>query len=320
MKVLVIGKPTYNFILQVDSFIKEGSKTLLNENLELAGGPSVYIASLLSKWGMEVYLTGVIGNDSYGQKIKKQLEEAGVNISFLETNYEVETSTNHIIINKQSGSSTEIINNKDVYLTKYKYDFTPDYILIDGTDVNGALAALNNYPNVPSILFANKISKEIYDLSKKSNYVVCTTRFAEELTKLKLETKKPKSLVNFMQRIKDLNKAEYTIMLRNSGAMYVSDNQVKLLPAVKVNKIIDDTHSSYLFFAAYVYGIMNNYGPDNSVKIANAAGGISLTKLGPLNAMLDHQGVLDLAGLQLVTQSQETPETKQEEPQTIETI
>ena len=27
MKVLVIGKPTYNFILQVDSFIKEGSKT-----------------------------------------------------------------------------------------------------------------------------------------------------------------------------------------------------------------------------------------------------------------------------------------------------
>ncbi len=57
-----------------------------------------------------------------------------------------------------------------------------------------------------------------------------------------------------------------------------------------------------MFFAAFVYGIINNYGMDNSAKIANIAGGLSLTKVGSINAMLELADVLKMAGLKEVTE------------------
>lgn len=318
MKVLVIGKPTYNFILPLDNFVAEGSKINLKEKLEMAGGASIYIASLLSKWNMDVSYTGVVGSDQYGTKIKAQLDSFKVNTKFLEINYENPTSTNYIIINKSNGSSTEILrNDPELNLTKYKYDFIPDFIIMDGTDPAGCFAALNNFPQSTSILLANKVSEQLYDISKKCTYVVANTSYAKALTKLDLEIRKPKSLVNFMQRIKDLNRAQYIVMLRENGVMYASENQVKMIPAIKIEKIEDDTHSGYMFFSAFVYGMINNYGIDNSVKIGNIAAGLSLTKIGTLNAMLEKTDVLNLAGLSEVT-TEDSIEESVEVPEVLE--
>ncbi|MFA7120169.1 MAG: PfkB family carbohydrate kinase [Bacilli bacterium] len=305
MKVLVIGKPTYNFILTLDNFLTEGAKINIGERQEVAGGASVYVASLLGKWGMDVSYTGLVSNDSLGAKIKSQLDSYNVNTKFIEINYENPdcTSTNYIIINKSNGSSTEILrSDPELNLTKYKYDFVPDFIIMDGTDPAGSLAALNNFPHATSILLANKVSEKIYDISKKCHYVVANISYAKALTKLELEIKRPKALVNFMQKIKDLNKAQYIIMMRENGVLYASNNQVKMIPAIQIEKKEDDTHSGYMFFAAFVYGIINNYGMDNSAKIANIAGGLSLTKVGSINAMLELADVLKMAGLKEVTE------------------
>lgn len=305
MKVLVIGKPTYNFILTLDNFLTEGAKINIGERQEVAGGASVYVASLLGKWGMDVSYTGLVSNDSLGAKIKSQLDSYNVNTKFIEINYENPdcTSTNYIIINKSNGSSTEILrSDPELNLTKYKYDFVPDFIIMDGTDPAGSLAALNNFPHATSILLANKVSEKIYDISKKCHYVVANISYAKALTKLELEIKRPKALVNFMQKIKDLNKAQYVIMMRENGVLYASNNQVKMIPAIQIEKKEDDTHSGYMFFAAFVYGIINNYGMDNSAKIANIAGGLSLTKVGSINAMLELADVLKMAGLKEVTE------------------
>jgi len=305
VKVLVIGKPTYNFILTLDNFLTEGAKINIGERQEVAGGASVYVASLLGKWGMDVSYTGLVSNDSLGAKIKSQLDSYNVNTKFIEINYENPdcTSTNYIIINKSNGSSTEILrSDPELNLTKYKYDFVPDFIIMDGTDPAGSLAALNNFPHATSILLANKVSEKIYDISKKCHYVVANISYAKALTKLELEIKRPKALVNFMQKIKDLNKAQYIIMMRENGVLYASNNQVKMIPAIQIEKKEDDTHSGYMFFAAFVYGIINNYGMDNSAKIANIAGGLSLTKVGSINAMLELADVLKMAGLKEVTE------------------
>ena len=61
MKILVIGKPTYNIVLTQDKYLVEGSKNLLKEKYEMMGGATVYAAVLLAKWGMDVTYTGVIG-------------------------------------------------------------------------------------------------------------------------------------------------------------------------------------------------------------------------------------------------------------------
>ena len=269
MKLLVVGKPTYNFITEVDNFIVEGTKTIVDKVLNEAGGCGIYTSMLLSKWNVDTSFAGVVGSDEYGDNIKKQLDNAKVNSNFLEINYQNITSTNHIIINKSAGLSTEVLfENPELYLTKYKYDFTPDYIVLDGTDYHGSIAAINNYPNAIKILYAKEVSDKIYDISKKCNYVVASEKFASALTKMELDFKKNKSLVEFMQRVKDLNKASYVVRT-NNGSLYVSDNQAKMMPILKPEVIKDTTHEGYMFFAGFVYGIVNDVLDKAGIKQVN---------------------------------------------------
>jgi sulfofructose kinase len=295
MKVLVIGKPSFNVILPLESFVLENTKTSLALKEELIGGSSVYAACLLAKWGVDVSYTGVVGGDQYGTLIKNSLESYKVNTKFLEINYEKKTSMNYILINKTNGSSTQIYVDNGVMLTKYKYDFVPDVILMDGTDVNGSLAALNNFPMAITILLANKVNETIYDISKRCKYVIANSNFAKALTKMDIEINRSKSLVNLFQKIKDLNKAEYVVTLRDNGMLYVSNRQVKMLPAVKVN-VVDDTNAGSVFFGAFAYGVINNYDADIRAKIANTAAALSLTKIG-ITSIPDLNEVLNLIGV-----------------------
>ncbi|MDD2207850.1 MAG: PfkB family carbohydrate kinase [Bacilli bacterium] len=309
MKILIIGKPTYNVVLPISQYLLEGTKNNIQEKIEMSGGSAVVAATLLSKWQTPVSFSGVVGSDIFGNKIKSDLEAFGVDTKYLEINYEQPTSIKYILLNKQNGISTRVlVNDPEVNLTKYRYDFVPDYILMDGSDLNGSTAALNNFPKATSILMANFVSNDLYSLSKRCTYVVANSSFAKALTKMDLEFGKNKQIVNFMQKIKDLNKAEYVVTIKEKGVLYTSDNQVKNIPGIKLEKIIDDTNSGSAFFGAFSYGLINNYGIDASVKIANIAAGLSMTKIGYIPELSE---VLKLAGLNEVKEDSNTEVTNE---------
>lgn len=297
MKVLVVGKPKYNVILQSENFPKENSKISVSEKIETPGGISVYVACMLAKWGMTVSYAGAIAGDEIGNKIKTEIESYGIDTKYLEINYEQRSNINYVLLNKANGSSTEVEHINNIYAQKFKYDFAYDYVITDGSDMGASIAIANNYPTSKIILLANKVNEQYYNLSKRSAYVCANMNFAEALTKLKYEFNRPKSLVDFYQKIKDLNTAEYILMLRNKGVLYTRERQVKMLPAIPVEKIVDDSNSGAAFFAAYAYGIINGYDMDEVAKVANIAGALALTKTGTLKSIPLKDEVYNKAGL-----------------------
>lgn len=297
MKVLVVGKPKYNVILQSENFPKENSKISVSEKIETPGGISVYVACMLAKWGMTVSYAGAIAGDEIGNKIKAEIESYGIDTKYLEINYEQRSNINYVLLNKANGSSTEVEHINNIYAQKFKYDFAYDYVITDGSDMGASIAIANNYPTSKIILLANKVNEQYYNLSKRSAYVCANMNFAEALTKLKYEFNRPKSLVDFYQKIKDLNTAEYILMLRNKGVLYTRERQVKMLPAIPVEKIVDDSNSGAAFFAAYAYGIINGYDMDEVAKVANIAGALALTKTGTLKSIPLKDEVYNMAGL-----------------------
>ena len=312
MKILVIGKPTYNIILTQDKYLVEGSKNILKEKYEMMGGASVYAATLLAKWGLDVTYTGVLGADPNGQKIKTDLENSGVNTKYIELNYENKTSIDYILINKANGSSTQMITEMPVNLAKYKYDFIPDYIIMDGTDMQGSLAALNNFPHAKFILLANKVDQELYNISKRCTYVVANSSYAKALTKMDLELNKSKALVNFFQKIKDLNKAEYVVTLKDKGVLYTKEREVKMLPATKTN-VVDDTNAGAVFFGAYCYGLINGLDKDITMKIATTSAALSMQKYG-IESIPKLKEVCNILNIKITSQSEkEEPNNAQSE-------
>lgn len=296
MNVLVIGKPNYDVILPVDSYPSLGAFKSTNERMEQPGGISVYVACMLSKWGLKVHYAGLISGDEIGNKIKAELEKYNVDIKNVETNFEVKSNINYITLDKSNGLSSSILSDNGAYLTRYKYDFIPDYIIVDGTDIGGGIAAANNYPTSKIIFIGNKVNEQYYDMSKRSHYVCANFEFAKALTKLDAYINKPKTLVDLFQKIKDLNKAEYILMLKENGVLYVKDRQVKMIPAVLVAKK-DDSNYDAAFFGAYAYSVIKGFDADMMAKICNMAGFVGTGNVGSLTSIPSKEYVFNTCGL-----------------------
>ena len=99
MKAICIGQAAYDITLPMDHFPIENKKTRSQDKIECVGGSACNCAYLLAKWGIDTYFAGVVGDDYYGNSIKKELEKIGVNTKYLEISKECRTTSSYIINN-----------------------------------------------------------------------------------------------------------------------------------------------------------------------------------------------------------------------------
>ena len=281
MKVLVIGHSSYDISCPVEEYPVENTKYRLDENVTCGGGPAGNAAFLLGKWGVETFYAGVVGSDDFGSKIKKELETASVNTDFLETNYEKPTSLSFIMINKKNGSRTLFnIAGERPTLKKYDFNIEPDIILIDGHEYAASMSALNKFPNAISIIDAGRITPELKELCKYCKYLVTSKGFAETMTKIKIDFANPNSLVQVYTALKNMYpKSEIIVTLEDKGALYAVNNEIKIMPGLKVTPV-DTTGAGDIFHGAFTYGISKGYDLEKTVRYANIAAGLSVTKIG----------------------------------------
>lgn len=296
MNIMVIGKPRIDETLIVDNYYNEGdNKNILDRNT-IPGGTTVYVACMLSKWGLNVSYQGITGGEEEGLKIKTKLEEYNVNTKFLEITYEKKVNKNYSILNTTTGKRTNYIYDNNVFTLKHKFDFNPYFIITDGSDMDGAIGASNNYPNVPIIMLANVPTKEMYNLTKRSKYVIASEEFATAATKLNINYSKSKTLVDIMQKLQDLEEAKYTLYLKGHGTLYVKDRQVKYIPKIDV-KVYDEYMQEAAFLGTYAYGIIKNLDLDTTAKLANMAASKAMENLGNVDNILEKDTIYDACSI-----------------------
>ena len=145
METIIIGKPAVNIYLPLQEFPTEGDIFLIKSKNESVGNVGATSACLLAKWGMNVHFTGVAGNDAYAEKIKDTFKTFRVESKFMETDFESSTAVNYHVLNTKTGVVTKVLyNDTESVLKKFKYDFIPNFAIIDGTELAGDHALLNN--------------------------------------------------------------------------------------------------------------------------------------------------------------------------------
>lgn len=298
MEVVVIGKPAINVYLPLQEFPQEGDLFNITSKNESVGNVAATSACLLGKWGIKPHFSGVVGNDSYAEKIRDTFKASNVSYKFLETNFTSGTCTNYIILNAKTGVTTKVLyNDFEAQLTKYKYDFIPGFAILDGTDMAGSLALLNNNgASCKTLLYARKSDKDTVNLSKKCTYVVCTENFAVGLTKEQPDGS-AEGYVNMYQKIVDIcGRSNYIVILNNHKILYAVDGAVKMLPEMKIN-IVDSSSFDSVFVGALALALIKDLSLDDGIKFANTAAGISLTKIGEEAAIPSIDEVLDNSGM-----------------------
>lgn len=297
METIIIGKPAMNVYLPLQEFPQEGDLFIIKGKNESVGNVGATSACLLAKWGMSTHFTGVVGNDAYAEKIRETFKTYRVNSKFMETDFESGTSVNYNILDVKTGVVTKILyNNFESQLKKFKYDFIPDFGIIDGTDFAGAHALLNNNGSVKTVFYGRIGDKDTVAMSKRCTWAVVTEKFAEMMTK-DTPDGSAEGYVSLYQKIVDLSgKSNYVVILNSHKILYCVDGKVKMLPEMKIN-VADASSFDSIFVGALSFALMNNIALDDAIKFANTAAAISLSRIGEVDAIPEIDEVLDNSGL-----------------------
>lgn len=315
METIIIGKPAVNVYLPLQEFPNEGDVFHINTKYESVGNVGATSSCLLAKYGLKNHFTGVVGSDAYAEKIRNTFKEYGIDTKYMETNYEKGTVVNYMVLNTKNGITTKILyNDPENQLVKYKYDFIPNFAIIDGTDFAGAYALLNNTANCQTLFYARFGDRDTINLSKRCTYVVCTQVFAEMMSKETIDDSQA-SCINLYQRLVDISgKSNYIIILKNHKILYCVDGKVKLVPEMKMN-IVDYSSFDSIFVGALAFALIRNVNLDDAIKFADTAASISIGKVGEVDSIpelmevLENSGLKEKFGIVESTQKQAVPDT-----------
>lgn len=280
MNILCVGHITYDTTFPTDSFPKENTKVRYHEKTECAGGPAAVAAFLLGKWRQDVSIAGLLGNDEYGRKIKNEFSLNRVNTKYLVLDEQIDTSHSLILANRTNGSRTILMYvPKYANLKPFNPNEKPDIILMDGSEYEASKELLKKYPDAITVIDADRDKKEVIELAKEVKYLVCSQSFAEKVTGIKIDFNNKLTLVQNYNKMESMFKNNIVITLEANGLLYKYNNQIKIMPSVKV-KTVDSTGAGDIFHGAFVYGIANKFEYEKTLKFASLAAALSVTRVG----------------------------------------
>ena len=282
IKALSIGHASYEIYVQVDEFLKEGTKSRFINKIACGGGTAANVAYMLGKWGVSSTFAGVVGNDVFGNRIKKDFETIGSDTRYIETSFDRDTTLSFIIVNSGNNGSRTLLNVADEYvkLSHFDFDFQPDLIIVDGHDPYASKSTIERFPKAISIMSADRFVQDVVDLAKKCEYMICSKRFAEEATKMKIDYNNTNTLVKVYDELrKKFDHQNVIVNLEDKGTLYQIDNQIKISPAISV-KAVDTTGAGDIFKGAFAYSIIQDRDLEKAIKFGNIAAGLSLQTIG----------------------------------------
>lgn len=293
MKVLCVGQSAFDVTTKIDKFPEEGSVTSFNEVYECGGGPAANAAYLLGKYKVDSYLGSMVGDDTFGNTIRKELEKVGVHTEYMEIAYEKRTALSYILLNEKEKKRTILnVNKEKLVMKKTEFPMDPDLVLIDSFDYGASLAAFNKYANKITVIDAKIANSETIELCKYAKYIIASKDFASYVSGVKIDFNNPNSLVNCYSAL--LNKfpnRNIIVTLGDKGAMYLMDNQIKVMPGLKVNEV-DATGAKDIFCGSFAYALLKGYDIEKTVTFANIASGLSVVKIGGRTSIPEYDEIM----------------------------
>lgn len=278
MKILNIGSLNLDYVYSVDhiTLVKETQNSTKVEIF--AGGKGLNQSIALSNAGFEVFHAGFIGDG--GNMLLETCVKNNINTKFLEKTTEkagnaiiqVDKDGNNCII--LYGGSNQMLTTE--YIDKVLSNFGKDDVIILQNEVN-----LIDY-----------IIDKAYDLGLK--IVLNPSPFDDKILKCNLEkvwlfmvnevegeqiSKKsnPKEILKFFQET--FKNSQVVLTLGENGAYFANSNEIFFQDIIKTT-VVDTTAAGDTFTGFFIYGFLNNYGIEKSLKLATKASSITITRKG----------------------------------------
>ena len=292
-KIVCIGNVSYDITMPILDFPVENTKSRVNSRVECGGGPASTAAYLLASWGSDVVFLGTVGNDLYGEKIIEELKSVEMDTNYIKV-CDKKTTLSVILANSKGGTRTIITNRDELPLFDKKIDFCIDYILMDGQEYEYSKKLILENKNAITIIDAGRNTKEVIDLCKMVDYVVCSKFFAEAVSGLKINKNDVTTFNKVFNSLEKLFKGKIVITLEAGGSVYKENNEIFLISSLEVTEVLDSTGAGDIYHGAFVYFLANGYDLIDVVKLSNITGALSVRYIGTRNSIPNLNEVLSI--------------------------
>jgi ribokinase len=284
-KIVVVGSSNTDMILKLDRIPKPGETILGGEFITAAGGKGANQATAAAKAGGAVTFIARVGQDMFGEQAIAGFVESGINVDHVQRDkspsgvaliFVAKDGENSIGVGGGANgklSAADVKKAKAVFATAHTVIMQLETPLetvqaaAELADAKGATVILNPAP-------AQKLPDS---LLKKISILTPNETEAELLTGIKITDDASCSKAADALLRKGIKTVIITLGSRGS---YVATSKSKqLVPGFKV-KPVDTTAAGDTFNGALAVALAEGKSMDEAVRFANAAGAISVTRMG----------------------------------------
>jgi len=259
---------------------------LSNIGIYVAGAAGYFI-ECLSRLGIKCGIIGKIGEDEWGQIIKRGLEKEKV-------------LTKYLIIDKNKATEVTLIL---IFKNKKKIQFVTPIPQLEFNEINFEifkgikLLHFSGYLLLPSLW--GKPAIEIFKIAKENKALTSLNpqasitgdwitpfknnllEYVDVLTLDKEEARKitkQKNLRKCIKKLHDMGSKIIAIKAGKEGCILSNGKEILKIPSYKVN-VVCTVGAGDAFDAAFLYALLNNWKLEYAGKFANAAAALSTTKM-----------------------------------------
>ena len=289
-KILVIGSIGYDVTTYYDKMPVIGETIVGIKFAQNPGGKGDNQAVAAARSGADITFLGAIGDDYYGEILKKNLEDNNVKHSLkVVPNMSCQVATilvdkegrNSIIIvpgannyvdKKQIDDNEKLIDESDIILLQLEIPIETVEYAIDMAYKKNKIIILNPAPGQP--LSKNILKKVNYLTPNESELSLITGMPTSNLEEIKLASKK----------IIELGAQNLIVTLGEKGCLLCNKEGSKLFPAFPT-VAVDTTAAGDCFAGVFVTYLSKGFTIDEAIKYANLASSITVTRIGAIPSL-----------------------------------
>ncbi|MGM9929970.1 MAG: ribokinase [Bacillus sp. (in: firmicutes)] len=289
VKVAVIGSISMDLV--VTSKVRPGAgETVLGDAFQtVPGGKGANQAVAAARLGAEVHMVGCVGDDHYGHQLIQNLKNNGVMTEYVKPVTQTGTGTAHIVLAEGDNSIVVVKGANDCV--------TPDYVE-DALDIMKQADIVLIQQEIPfdTIEYVSDICAS-YGLSLLLNPAPAhfiSQKVIDQATFITPNEHEAKLLFPdlTLEEVLAQNPKKVFITEGSKGARYHTGKEEVLVPTYKVDAV-DTTGAGDTFNAAFAVAVAEGKDIAGSLRFANRAASLSVTKFGAQGGMPIRQEVED---------------------------
>ena len=289
-KICIIGSIGYDLTTYMYQFPKPGETIVGKKFIQNPGGKGDNQAIASARVGGDVTFIGAVGDDNYGELLKKSLEDNKVKVhmkvvpnmsSQIATILIDETGQNRIVIvpgannfvdKKQIDDNMDIIKECDIILMQLEIPMETVEYAVDKFYPLNKIIILNPAPGA-------ELSDNII---KKCTYLTPYENEIGLITKMPYET--IDDIKSAAKCLLDKGAQNVLVTIGEKGAYLKNKEQDLIIPTIKV-KAIDTTGAGDCFNGVFATYLAMGKDVIEAIKYANVASSISVTRSGTVPSL-----------------------------------